>query len=71
MMLTVSFDHKGIVHYEYRPDSQAINKAYYVEALHWLRDAVWRNNMHCGSKVTGSCTMTMPMLSHLTLPRTP
>jgi len=40
-MFTVSFNHRGVIHYEYTPDSQAINKEYYVEALCWLRYAVW------------------------------
>jgi hypothetical protein len=42
VMLTVLFDHRGIVHYEYTPDSQASNKEYYVEALHLLRYVVRR-----------------------------
>jgi hypothetical protein len=40
VMLTVFFDHKGIVHYEYAPEGHTVNKKYYVEVLHWLRDAV-------------------------------
>jgi hypothetical protein len=30
VMLTVFFDHKGIVHYEYTPDGQTVIKEYYV-----------------------------------------
>ena len=38
-MLTVFFDSQGVVHHEYAPPGQTINKGYYL-LLHWLRDAI-------------------------------
>ena len=40
VMLLVFFDHEGIVHYEFAPAGQTINKEYYVEVLKRLREAV-------------------------------
>ena len=34
------FDSRGIVHHEYAPEGQTINKEYYLEVLHRLRAAV-------------------------------
>ena len=44
VMLTCFFDSCGIVHHEYNiaPESQTINKEYYLEILHHLCDAVQR-----------------------------
>ena len=39
-MLTCFFDSRGIVHHEYAPQGQTINKQYYLEVLRRLRDAV-------------------------------
>jgi hypothetical protein len=39
-MLTVFFDSHGVVHHEYAPQGQSINKEYYLEGLHRLHDAV-------------------------------
>jgi hypothetical protein len=39
-MLTVFFDHEGIIHHEYAPDGQIVNKEYYVEVLCQLCDDV-------------------------------
>jgi len=41
-MLTVFFDSRAVVHHKYTPQGQNINKEYYLEVLHCLRDAVWR-----------------------------
>jgi len=41
-MLTVFFDHEGVVHHEYAPPGQTITKDYYIEVLRRLRDAVRR-----------------------------
>jgi hypothetical protein len=40
VMLTVFFDHKGIVHYKYAAEGHIVNKKYYVAVLNWRRDAV-------------------------------
>ena len=42
VMLTVFFDCRGVVHHEYSPPNQTINKEYYREVLRRLRDAVRR-----------------------------
>jgi len=41
-VLTVFFDSRGVVHHEYAPQDQNINKEYYLEVLRRLRDAVRR-----------------------------
>jgi hypothetical protein len=40
VLLTVYFDYRGIVHHSYAPKGQTINKEYYLEVIHHLRDAV-------------------------------
>ena len=42
VMLTCFLDSRGIVHHEYAPEGQIINKECYVEVLRRLRDAVRR-----------------------------
>src|SRR5215469_2121310 len=42
VMLTVFFDIRGIVHYEYAPEEQTVTKEYYQDVLRRLRDAVRR-----------------------------
>ena len=42
VMLTVFFDHEGVVHHEYAPPGQTITKDYYIEVFRRLRDAVRR-----------------------------
>ena len=39
-MLTVFFEWEGVVHHEYAPPGQTINKEYYLNVLCRLRDAV-------------------------------
>ena len=39
-MLTVVFEWEGVVHHEYAPPGQTINKEYYLNVLDWLRDAI-------------------------------
>lgn len=48
-MLIVFFYHEGVVHHEYAPKGQTINKEYYVEILKRLRDAVRRKRPHLWS----------------------
>jgi hypothetical protein len=40
VMLTVFFDHEGIIHHEYTPGGQTVNKEYYIKVLCQLCDAV-------------------------------
>jgi len=40
VMLLAFFDSEGIVHHEYAPDEQTINKEFYVEVLRRLRESV-------------------------------
>ena len=42
MTLIFFFDSRGVVHHEYAPQGQNINKEYYLEVLRRLRDAVRR-----------------------------
>ena len=42
VMLTCFFDSRGIVHHEYAPEDQTINKEYYLQVLRRLREAVRR-----------------------------
>ena len=38
VMLLAFFDSEGIVHHEYAPDGQTINKEFYLEVLRRLRE---------------------------------
>lgn len=42
VMLEVFFDHKGLIHYEFIPEGQTVNKELYLEILRRLRDAIRR-----------------------------
>jgi len=42
VMLVVFFDWKGMVHHEFVPRGQVVNKQFYQEVLAHLRDAVCR-----------------------------
>src|SRR5215469_13381512 len=41
-MLLAFFDSEGIIHHEYAPDRQTINKEFYLEVLRRLRESVRR-----------------------------
>ncbi|GFY15990.1 uncharacterized protein TNCV_1286351 [Trichonephila clavipes] len=41
-MLIVFFDAAGIVHHEYAPQSQTVNKEFYLDVMRRLREAVRR-----------------------------
>ena len=50
-MMIIFFDCEGVVHYEFAPRGQTINKEYYVEVLKRLCDAVRRKPLRfwsCG-----------------------
>ena len=38
--INVFFYWEGLVHHEYASPGQTINKEYYLNVLHWLRDAI-------------------------------
>ena len=42
VMLLAFFDSEGIVHHEYTPDGQTINKEFYLEVLRHLHESVCR-----------------------------
>jgi hypothetical protein len=42
MIVFFVFDYRGLVHHEYEPQVQTVNKDYYQEVLGHLHDAVWR-----------------------------
>ena len=42
VMLTVFFDYRGVVHFEYLPTGQTVNSQYYLGVMRRLRDAVRR-----------------------------
>ena len=39
------FDSEGIVHHEYAPDGQTINKEFYVQVLRRLRESIRRKGL--------------------------
>jgi len=39
-MLTVFFDYRGVVHYEFLVPSQTVNKEYYLSVMQRLREAI-------------------------------
>jgi hypothetical protein len=47
MLITV-FDIKIIVHFEFIPQGQTVNQAYYVEILNQLHEAVHRKGLNFG-----------------------
>lgn len=42
VMLTVFFDYQGVVHSEFLPEGQTVNKEYYLSVLRRLREAIRR-----------------------------
>ena len=51
VILAVFFDYPGVVHYEFLPTGQTVNKEYYLSVMHHLREAIhkkrlelWANN---------------------------
>jgi len=40
VMLTVFFDYRGVVHYEFLPPGQTVNKEYYLSVVQRLREAI-------------------------------
>jgi hypothetical protein len=61
VMLTVSFDIKGVVHREYLRQGQTVNRWYYLEVLKRLRE---EKDPSCGETTPGFSIMTMHRLMH-------
>jgi len=59
IMLLAFFDSENIVHHEYTPDGQTINKEFYLEVLRRLGESVRRKDWKNGGMATGSYTTTM------------
>jgi len=59
VLLVVFFDWKGIVHHEFVPRDQMVNKELYQEVLSRLRDAVRRKRPELWENKLGCCTTTM------------
>ena len=81
MMLTIFFDHEGIVHQQYVPNGQTVNKEYYVEVLHQLRDvlrcrrpALWKQGdwqLHHNNAPTHSSHLVQHFLAKHQIPHVP
>jgi len=61
-MLVTFFNIKGIVHFEFIPQSQTVKQAYYVKTLKWLHEAVCRKRSELGP-VIGFSIMAMLQLT--------
>ncbi|XP_020298007.1 uncharacterized protein LOC109862383 [Pseudomyrmex gracilis] len=44
VMLTVFFDYRGVVHSEFLPPGQTVNKVYYLSVMRRLREAIRKNS---------------------------
>ena len=64
-MLIAFFNIDGLVHHEYVPTGQTVNKEFYKTVLQHLRDAVRRHPLRSSVPAIGSCTMTVPLLTGL------
>ena len=62
-LLVVFFDWKGIVHHEYVPCGQMVNKRLYQEVLVRLRDDVHSRGLNCGKTRLGCCPITTRQLT--------
>jgi hypothetical protein len=47
-MLLTFFDISNVVHFEFVPQGQTVNQAYYVEILKQLHEAVYRKGLNFG-----------------------
>ena len=45
VMLTVFFDYRGVVHYEFLPTGQTVNKEYYLSVMRHLREAIRKKRL--------------------------
>jgi len=65
-MLITIFDIKGIVHFEFIPQAQTVNLAYYVVILKQLYEAVYRKRPELWPNI-GFFTMTVLRLTRCPL----
>lgn len=81
LMLTVFFDHQGIVHHEYAPQGTTITKETYRETLRRLRDAIRRKRpelwasgdwmlQHDNAPAHSSCLVQQFLAKH-SIPKVP
>ena len=63
VMLTVFFDFNGIVHHEFLPRGQTVNKEYYQQVQRRSRKAIRKKRPECGKKIHGFCTTMMHLLT--------
>ena len=64
VLLVVFFDWKGIVHHEFVPFGQMVNKQLYQEVLACLRMQCAGRGLTCGKTRLGCCTTTMRWLTY-------
>jgi len=63
--LIAFFDIDGLVHHEYVPRGQTVNKEFYKTVLQCLRNVVRRHRPEKWRSAIGSCTMSMSLLTGL------
>ena len=59
VMLTVFFDYRGVVHYEFLPTGQTVNKEYYLSVMGHLCEAIRKKRRNYGPTTLGFCTTIM------------
>ena len=68
-MLTVFFDYRGVVHYEFLPTAQTVNKEYYLSVMRHLCEATRKIDRNYGTQIFDLCydTETTDQLSECRL----
>ena len=60
VMLTVFFDYRGVVHHEFLPTGQTVNKEYYLSVMRHFREAIRKIR----PRTLGFCTTIMHRHTH-------